>query len=100
MAPQVDMPIKKIEAFCKKWKIIEFSLFGSVVREDFHSDSDVDVLVTFEKDARYTLFDMMDMEDELKSIFNRSVDFVEEECLVNPFRRKEIIRTKKVIYAA
>ncbi len=45
--PHIELPKEKIAEFCKKWKIREFSLFGSVLREDFRPDSDIDVLVTF-----------------------------------------------------
>ena len=98
MHPQV--PREKIEAFCRRWKVIEFSLFGSVLREDFGPGSDVDVLVTFAPDARHSLFDIVDMRDELKEVFGRNVDLVEEPLLENPFRRREILRTKELIYAA
>jgi len=98
MHPQV--PREKIEAFCRRWKVIEFSLFGSVLREDFGPGSDVDVLVTFAPDARHSLFDIVDMRDELKEVFGRNVDLVEESLLENPFRRREILRTKELIYAA
>ena len=96
--PQV--PREKIEAFCGRWKIVEFSLFGSVLREDFGPGSDVDVLVTFAPDAAHSLFDIVDMRDELKEMFGRNVDLVEEPLLENPFRRREILRTKELIYAA
>ena len=69
---------EQIEAFCRKWKIRQFALFGSVLREDFHTDSDVDVLVEFEPDARLTLFDFVDMQDELSGMFGRKVDLVEK----------------------
>ncbi len=91
---------KKIEAFCRRWRIVEFSLFGSVLREDFRPESDVDVLVTFAPDAEHSLFDLVDMRDELKEVFGRDVDLVEEPLLENPFRRREILRTKELIYAA
>ncbi|MBM4043470.1 MAG: nucleotidyltransferase, partial [Planctomycetes bacterium] len=47
-APRINLPTDKIEAFCRKWRIAEVSLFGSVLRDDFRPDSDVDVLVAFE----------------------------------------------------
>jgi len=49
----IDIPMDRIEEFCRRWKIREFSLFGSVLREDFRPDSDVDVLVSFEPDAEW-----------------------------------------------
>ena len=48
---QIDVPKEKIEDFCRRWKIVELALFGSVLREDFRPDSDVDVLVTFSLDS-------------------------------------------------
>ena len=90
----------KIAGFCSRWKILEFSLFGSVLREDFGPDSDVDVLVTFHPDARWSLFDFVDMQEELKALFGRDVDLVETEGLRNPFRRRSILRSREVIHAA
>jgi len=100
MPIQIELPLDKIETFCKKWKIVEFSLFGSVLREDFGPDSDVDVLVTFAADEKWDLLDIVRMAGELKALFRRDVDVVEEQCLRNPFRRREILRTKEVLYAA
>ena len=100
MPIQIELPLDKIETFCKKWKIVEFSLFGSVLREDFGPDSDVDVLVTFAADGRRILFDRVDMLDELRSIFGRNVDLAQEKLLENPFRKREILRAKEVLYAA
>ena len=91
---------EKIEQFCHRWKIAEFALFGSVLREDFRSDSDVDVLVRFEKRADWDLFDWVNMIEELKGIFGREVDLVEKTTLRNPFRRHYILNNQKVIYAA
>jgi len=97
---QIDVPVAKIRDFCRKWKIKEFSLFGSVLREDFRPESDVDVLVLLEDDAPWDLFDWVDMIEELKTILGRPVDLVEKSAITNPFRRHNILRTHKVIYAA
>ena len=75
---QIDIPYSKIEEFCRKWKIVEFPLFGSALRDDFRPESCIDVLVTFASEASYRLFDLVDMEDELKEIFGREVDLVEK----------------------
>lgn len=88
-----------IEAFCRKWKVAEFSLFGSAVRDDFTPESDVDVLLTFANDAPWSYWDLVDARTELRDIFNRDVDLVEERSLHNPFRRRAILRDKKVLYA-
>jgi len=90
----------EIEDFCQRWKITEFALFGSILRDDFRPDSDVDVLVSFAEDAGWSLIDWVDMREELESILGREVDLVEKNALRNPFRRHTILRTKEVIYAA
>lgn len=89
---------EKIEGFCRKWKIAEFSLFGSILKDNFGPESDVDVLVSFSKDADWSLFDLAVMEQELEEIFGRSVDLVEKEYIRNPFRRHSILNGKEVIY--
>ena len=81
-----------------QWKIKEFSLFGSVIREDFMPDSDVDVLVSFTPESSWSLWDMVTMQEELEQIFKRKVDLVEKEGLRNPFRRHEILKNKETIY--
>ena len=73
-------------------------MFGSVLRNDFGPDSDIDVLVAFREDAEWSLWDWINMVDEFKVLFGREVDVVEESGLRNPFRRHEIFRTRKVIH--
>jgi len=100
MSPvKIDVPKDRIVEFCRKWKIAEFALFGSVLRNDFRSDSDVDVLITFEPDVPWSLYEWVDMIDELRAIFGRDVKLVEKSGLRNPFRRHAILTTKEVIYA-
>lgn len=94
------IPRKKIAAFCQRWNITEFSLFGSALRDDFRPDSDVDVLVSIDPRARIGLFEIIDMKLELENMFKRPVDLIEKEGLRNPYRRKEILRTAQVVYAA
>jgi uncharacterized protein len=88
-----------IAEFCQRWKITEFALFGSVLRDDFHPDSDIDVLVTFAPNDGWSLFDLMNLQRELESMVGRRVDLLEKRGLQNPFRRAEILRTHQVIYA-
>ena len=100
--PMITIPRKKIGEFCRRWKVVEFSLFGSVLREDFRPDSDVDVLVTFSQDARVSLFDLVEMQDELQAIFKRDVDLVEKQAIIeskNYIRRKSILDNTRVVYA-
>ena len=99
---RIAIPQKKIGEFCRRWKVVEFSLFGSVLREDFRPDSDVDVLVTFAPDAQVSLFDLVDMQDELKAIFKREVDLIEKQAIIeskNYIRRKSILENIRVVYA-
>lgn len=96
----VSLPQDQIVQFCRKWRVAELSLFGSVLRDDFGPDSDIDVLVSFDPDAPWSLYDWVDMIDELKAIFGRDVDLVEREAIRNPFRRREILSTREVVYAA
>ena len=99
----IEMPGDKIADFCHRWKIEEFALFGSVLREDFTPDSDVDVLVTFAPDARWTMFDFVQMRDELATILGRDVDLVSRRGLEtsrNYIRRNTILSSAQVIHAA
>lgn len=100
MSHRIEAPSEKLAGFCRKWKITELSLFGSVLREDFRSDSDIDVLVTFAPEARWSLLDLPRMQVELSDILGRSADLVDIKGLRNPFRRREILATRKVVYAS
>ena len=97
---RLPIPRKKISEFCRRWKVVEFSLFGSILREDFRPESDVDVLVTFAPEAQVSLFDLVQMQIELEILFGRPVDVVEKDALRNPFRKREILSTAQVVYAA
>ncbi len=97
---RIPIPEDAIADFCRRWKVVEFSLFGSVLRDDFRPDSDVDVLVSFADDAPWSLADLVEMQDELRALFDRDVDLVEREALRNPFRRHAILTTREVIHAA
>jgi hypothetical protein len=94
------IPRKRIAEFCQRWSINEFSLFGSVLRGDFRPDSDIDVLVSIDPKAHIGLFEIIDMQLELETMFKRPVDLVEKEGLRNPYRRREILQTAQVVYAA
>lgn len=103
MSAKIPIPRDKIAEFCRRWKITELALFGSVLRDDFRPDSDVDVLVTFAPDAHWSLFDMVEMRDELKALFGRGVDLVSRrgiEASRNYIRRKAILSSAEVIHAA
>jgi uncharacterized protein len=96
----LDISEEKVQTFCKKWKVAELSLFGSALRDDFQADSDVDVLVSFAPDGAMTFEGFIEMRQELSALFGgREVDLVENRLVRNPFRRHEILATRKVVYA-
>jgi len=97
----IQIPEEHIIEYCRRWKITEFALFGSVLRDDFRPESDVDVLVSFSDDAHWTLFDHVEMQDELKAMFGRDVDVVSKRAIErsrNAIRRKAILNSAEVIY--
>jgi len=97
---KINIPRKALARFCKRWNISEFAIFGSALRNDFRPDSDLDVLVSFTPNARVSLFDMVNMQDELKTIFGREVDLISKRGLEhsqNYLRRKKILESAQVI---
>lgn len=103
MSPKIALPRNAIAEFCERWRITELALFGSVLRDDFRPDSDIDVLVNFAPDAGHSLFDLVHMQDELHGMFGREVDLVERatiESSRNYLRRKAILESAEVVYAA
>lgn len=99
MRPRIHINKRKIARLCARRQVKELSLFGSVLREDFRPDSDIDILITFRENAPLSLLDWMDLVDELKAIFGRRVDPVTERGLRKYLRRREILKTREVIYA-
>ncbi len=97
--PCVQVPLAAIEDFCRRWQIKELALFGSVLRPDFALESDIDVLVTLDVEARRSLFDLVDMREELAALLRHKVDLVTKGSLRNPYRRHEILATRRVVYA-
>jgi uncharacterized protein len=101
--PFFAWPLRELEDFCHRWKIVELSVFGSVLRKDFGPDSDVDLLARFGPDAHRSLFDHMRMERELVELLGREVDLVSRasvERSPNWIRRREILGTARTLYAA
>lgn len=93
----------QIAAFSRKWQIVRFELFGSVLRDDFRPESDIDVLVTFDPCASWTFRDDMAMEEDLVGLFGRPVDLVERQLVEkspNWVRRRHILESARAIYAA
>jgi uncharacterized protein len=99
----IELSMDQIQQFCDRWQISEFALFGSVLRDDFCPDSDIDVLVTFAPEAKRGLSETLQMKDELQDIFGRSIDLVIKAAIErseNWLRRKNILESAQVIYAA
>jgi predicted nucleotidyltransferase len=105
----IDLPMEKIAEFCVKrsypvgnrWQVTEFALFGSVLREDFRPDSDIDVMVQFHPEAHPTFSTLDQMEAELKTIFDRDIDLITRQGITtsrNYLRRHEILSSAQVIY--
>jgi predicted nucleotidyltransferase len=100
---QVRVSEAEITHFARHWKIVELALFGSVLREDFHKDSDVDILVTFAEGFHPTLADYMDIEEALTALFGRKVDVIERRLVEQSdhyIRRRHILNSAQVIYRA
>ncbi len=98
---KINLPMEKILAFCQKWQVTEFALFGSVLRDDFRPDSDIDIMVQFHPDAHPTFSTLDQMETELEAIFDRDVDLLTRqgiEASRNYLRRHEILSSAQVIY--
>lgn len=98
----INLPLDAIRAFCRRWNVVEFALFGSVLREDFNADSDIDVLATFREGTSYNLSDLVQMGDELETIFGREVDLIDRRAVEtsrNYLRRRQILNSAQVVYA-
>ena len=95
----LPLPTAQIEQFCRKYGVEELALFGSVLRDDFGPDSDVDVLLKFKPGYGFTFENTPDIQDELTRIFGRHVDVIEKGHIRNPIRRQAIMDSYRVVYA-
>src|SRR5688572_20413083 len=95
-----ELPLTQIASFCQKYGVEEFSLFGSVLRDDFGPESDIDVMLAFAPGRGFTFENTPDIQDELQTIFGRPVDVIEKGRIRNPFRRHRIMNSYRVVYAA
>jgi uncharacterized protein len=103
MTSHLQIPQDKIADFCQRHRVRELALFGSVLREDFRPDSDVDVLVEFEPEAHYGLFALTRMQAELEEILGREVHLIERPAIENSrnyIRRKAILSSAETVYAS
>ncbi len=97
----IEVDRERIAGFCRRWRITELSLFGSVLRDDFRPESDVDVLVVFAPEADWGFGDLLQMEEELTEIFGHKADLVEKRLVEqnrNYIVRKHILRSAEPVY--
>ena len=102
-AIKINLPKAAITEFCQRWEIIELAVFGSVLRDDFNLDSDIDFLFTFSPQAKWGLFKLMEIQQELEKLVGRPIDFVSKKAIQrsdNWLRRQEILGTAEIIYEA
>lgn len=96
MLARIALDQDALADYCRRWRVASLELFGSVVRDDFRPDSDVDVLVSFQPDANWGLLDHGAMEDELAALFGRRVDLISRRVVersANPIRRASILES-------
>lgn len=91
---------KDIRIIAEKYNIKEIAAFGSSIRDDFHSDNDIDLLIEFYNSENISLYDIIDIQVYFEKLMHRSVDIVEPAGLRNPYRREAILKTKEILYAA
>ena len=97
----IALPQQSIREFCQRWQIVELSVFGSVLRDDFRSDSDIDILVAFAPTANWGLLEHAQMQQELETMLGRAVDLISKRAIErssNWIRRQEILSTAQIIY--
>lgn len=99
----IELPFAQIQEFCQRWHITEFALFGSVLRDDFRPDSDIDVRVTFDPQFQRGLSETIQMRQELETLFGREIDLIVKTAIAkseNWLRRQQILESAQVIYAS
>jgi len=99
----LDLPMHKIQELCQRLQISELALFGSILRDDFSPDSDIDILITFAPNARKGLLTLAHIKHELEDLLGRNVDILTKKSIEqshNSIRRNAILESAQVIYVA
>jgi len=96
---QLHIPIDSISLLCQRYQVSELALFGSILRQDFRDDSDIDVLVEFKPEAQIGFLALSRMQRELSALFRRPVDLVPKAGL-KPKIRQEVLSTMQLLYAS
>ena len=102
MKGNINIPREKLGEFCRRHHIRRLGLFGSVLREDFSDESDVDVLVEFEP-GHEPGFAFFGMQEELSELFGRKVDLVDRRSVErseNYIRRRHVLDSVETVYVA
>ena len=95
----IETNIQKIAALCKKYKVNKLFVFGSILTNRFNDNSDVDLVVSFNKAEVSDYFDnYLDFKYALEELFGREVDLLEEQTIKNPYLKKNVDTTKALIY--
>uniref|UniRef100_B8HLU7 DNA polymerase beta domain protein region n=1 Tax=Cyanothece sp. (strain PCC 7425 / ATCC 29141) TaxID=395961 RepID=B8HLU7_CYAP4 len=98
---RLGLSSQDVATFCQQWGIIKMALFGSILRNDFRADSDIDLMITFAPNARQGLLTLAKIKHELESRLNRSIDLVPEASIQmsdNWLRQREILSSAQTIY--
>lgn len=103
MGVHIDISKDRIAQFCMRNHIRSFAFFGSILRDDFRQDSDIDVLVEFEQGQPRGLMELVDIQEELAELLGRKVDLVERRAIEqspNYIRRRHILKSLETVYVA
>ena len=101
LRPNLTVDRQQLRELCDRWQITQLELFGSVLRDDFRPDSDIDLLVTWKPDHQWSLFDFVTMHEEFAQLFDRPVDLVSRKSIEtsdNHLRRAAILGTAQPFY--
>ena len=93
-----ELPSAHLAELCRRWRISRLDVFGSILRSDFGSESDVDFLVEFEPGAGIGFFGLSDLQRELEGAVGRRVDLVSR-CGLNPVIRESVLASARPVYA-
>lgn len=97
--PLLDLPLEGICEICRRYRVRELAIFGSALREDFGPNSDIDLLVEFEPDARIGFIELGEIEQELEALLGRPVELVPKSGL-RPLLREEVLTNARVLCAS
>jgi predicted nucleotidyltransferase len=96
---RIDIADDVLTDLARRYHVREFAVFGSVLRDDFRTDSDIDVLVEYEAEALIGLFDHFKLAEELEQLLGRRVDLVSKSAL-HRLISKNVLDSRRVLYAA